>query len=148
VEKFWKGISNPIFLKLPNGVQQKIFWVENNGDIWFQKNWENFAKSLKYGNLLTFKYIGGSYFKVKIFGVNALEIDYSNIKSVDEGPEATKEAKEIVELSDDSLDESEKPKQSQMTTNGKRKMSIDIDTLMQKFPGDFLFFFPSFLVQI
>ncbi|RHN78230.1 putative transcription factor B3-Domain family [Medicago truncatula] len=131
VEKYWKGISNPIFLKLPNGVQQKIFWVENNGDIWFQKNWDNFAKSLKYGNLLTFKYIGGSYFKVKIFGVNALEIDYSNIKSVDEVVEATKEDKEIVDLTD----ESEIPKEAQMMTNGKRKMSIDIDTLKQKFPG-------------
>jgi hypothetical protein len=132
VEKYWKGISNPIFLKFPNGVQQEIFWVENNGDIWFQKNWDNFAKSLKYGNLLIFKYIGGSYFKVKIFGVNALEIDYSNIKSVDEVVEARKEDKEIVDLTD----ESEIPKEAQMITNGKRKMSIDIDTLKQKFPGE------------
>jgi len=73
VDKFWKGISNPIFLKFPNGVQQKIFWVENSGDIWFQKIWDHFAKSLKSGNLLTFKYIGRSFFKVKIFGVDALE---------------------------------------------------------------------------
>ncbi|KAK2399837.1 B3 domain-containing transcription factor VRN1 [Trifolium repens] len=26
VEKYWKEISNPIFLRFPNGVEQKIFW--------------------------------------------------------------------------------------------------------------------------
>ncbi|XP_039686019.1 B3 domain-containing protein_Os12g40080-like [Medicago truncatula] len=150
VEKYWKGISNPIFIKFPNGVQQEIFWVERNGDIWFQKNWESFAKFLKYGYLLTFKFIGGSYFKVKIFGANTLEINYSNIKSVDEGAEDTKEeGKESDESSDDeateeshedsdessdeSSDEVEMPKQVQR--NGKRKVSMDFDTTQPKFSG-------------
>jgi len=132
VEKYWKGISNPIFLKFPNGVQQEIFWVESNGDIWFQKNWESFAKFLKYGYLLTFKFIGGSYFKVKIFGANTLEINYANIKSFDEGAEDTEEGiesdesgddEESVEVGDESSDEVEIPKQAQRTRNGKRKFS-------------------------
>jgi len=157
VEKYWKGISNPIFLKFPNGVEQKIFWVESNGDIWFQKNWESFAKPFKYGYLLTFKFIGGSYFKVKIFGANTLEINYSNIKSVDEGAEDTEEGKERDESSDDevtkeaqesdessdeeaieegeesdeesneSSDEVETPNQTQRTRNGKRKFSGEFD---------------------
>jgi len=155
VEKYWKGISNPIFLKFPNGVEQKIFWVESNGDIWFQKNWESFAKFFKYGYLLTFKFIGGSYFKVKIFGANTLEINYSKIKSVDEGAEATKEGKEndessdaeatekgeeSDESSDEASDESvEMPKQAQR--NGKRKVSMDFDTTQPKFSGDFSLFF-------
>ncbi|RHN78224.1 putative transcription factor B3-Domain family [Medicago truncatula] len=133
VDKYLKGISNPIFLIFPNGVEQKIFWVKSNGDIWFQKNWESFAKPFKYGYLLTFKFIGGSYFKVKIFGANTLEISYSNIKSVDEGAEDTKEAQESDEEateegeeSDESDEESDKvemPKKAQRTINDKRKFS-------------------------
>ncbi|KAK2411293.1 B3 domain-containing transcription factor VRN1 [Trifolium repens] len=135
VEKFWKGISNPIFLRFPNGVQQKIFWVKDNGDILFQKNWNQFAKSLKYGNLLTFKYKGGSCFKVKIFCVNALEINYSNIKSIVDEEEvveaAEEEAKETIEVSD----ESEIPMQAQRTGNGKRKINMDLDSTQQKLSG-------------
>ncbi|XP_045792385.1 B3 domain-containing protein At1g49475-like isoform X2 [Trifolium pratense] len=136
VEKFWKGISNPIFLRFPNGVQQEIFWVKkSNSEIWFQKNWDQFAKSLKYGNLLTFKYIGGSCFKVKIFCANALEINYSNIKSIVDEEQvveaAVEEAKEIVEVSD----ESEIYMQAQKTGNGKRKINMDLDSTQQKLSG-------------
>jgi hypothetical protein len=142
VELFWKGISNPIFLRFPNDVQQEIFWVEkSNGDIMFQKNWDQFAKSLKYGNLLTFKYIGGSCFKVKIFCVNALEINYSNIKSIVDEEEvveaAEEEAKETIEVSD----ESEIPMQAQRTGNGKRKINMDLDSTQQKLSGQFIIAF-------
>ncbi|KAK2453696.1 B3 domain-containing transcription factor VRN1 [Trifolium repens] len=108
VEKYWKGISNPIFLRFPNGVEQKIFWKkESNGDVCFEKNWENFAKPLKCGSLLTFKHNGGPYFKVKIFGE---EINYFNIKSVEVKEEEDVEgaAKEVIDLSEDEgHDESE-----------------------------------------
>ncbi|XP_045802904.1 B3 domain-containing protein At3g17010-like [Trifolium pratense] len=110
VEKYWKGMSNPIFLRFPNGVEQQIFWGESNtnDDICFQKNWENFAKCLKYGNLLTFKHIGGPYFMVNIFGVNGLEINYSNVKSIVD----QQVAKEIA-------------KQPQRKSNIKREISAD-----------------------
>jgi len=141
VENFWKRMSNPIFLKFPNGVQQEIFWVESNGDIWFQKNWDNFAKFLKFGYLLTFKYVGGSYFKVKIFGASTLEINYSNIKSVDEVVEATEKTKEVDQVSGDSdksLDEGEVPTQAQKTRkNFKRKINVDLDTTQPNFSGEF-----------
>ncbi|XP_058759764.1 B3 domain-containing protein REM23-like isoform X2 [Vicia villosa] len=110
VKKYWKGTSNPIFFRLPNGVQHKIFWEERDGDVWFQKNWKDFAKCLKYGDILTFKHTGGAYFKVKIFGRNSLEINYSNIKCLDE----------VVDLSDD---ESEERTQTQKRKNGKRKVA-------------------------
>jgi len=133
VENFWKRISNPIFLQFPNGVQQEIFWVESNGDIWFQKNWESFAKFLKYGYLLTFKYICGSYFKVKIFGANTLEINYSNIKSVEEVVEASEKAKEGVEVSGDC----DKSLAQRTRKYGKRKNSVDLDTTQPIFSGEF-----------
>jgi hypothetical protein len=136
VEKYWKGISNPVVLSLPNGAQQKIFWVKCDGNIWFQKNWEKIAKFLKVGYAVVFKYKGGSYFKVKIFGVNTLEIDYSNIKFIED---EIFEGKEVVEVSDDSdksLDEHEIPTQTRRTKNGKRKMNMDSNANHQNISGD------------
>ncbi|XP_045805712.1 B3 domain-containing transcription factor VRN1-like isoform X1 [Trifolium pratense] len=96
VKNHWKEISNPVVLKLPNNDRHKISWVKRDGDIWLQKNWENIAKFLKLGFVVVFKYKGRSYFKVKIFGLNTLEIDYSNItKFIDESCEV------IVDDSDD-----------------------------------------------
>ncbi|KAL5056794.1 hypothetical protein RYX36_028398 [Vicia faba] len=124
VQKYWKGTSNPIFLRLPNGVQHKIFWEERDGDIWFQKNWKEFAKFLKYGYFLTFKHTGGSYFKVKIFDLSSLEINYSNIRCLDQVLESEQGTKVIVDLSDDeSLNESEERTQTQKRKNGKTKVA-------------------------
>ncbi|XP_045805193.1 putative B3 domain-containing protein Os03g0621600 [Trifolium pratense] len=75
VEKYWKGVPNPIVIILPNGAQQEIFWAKRDGDIWFKKNWDKISKFLKFGYLVIFKYIGGASFKLKIFGINCLEID-------------------------------------------------------------------------
>ncbi|XP_050889720.1 B3 domain-containing transcription factor VRN1-like [Lathyrus oleraceus] len=135
VGKYWKAISNPVFLILPNGVEHKVFWVEHDSDIWFQKNWEKLAKFLKDNYFLTFKYIGQSYFKVNIYDTSSLEIDYSRIKFVSEVGEGIKEAEEIIEVNDNrdkSLDESEPSMQVQMTkVNGKRK-TMDFDPTHEK----------------
>ncbi|XP_039686024.1 B3 domain-containing transcription factor VRN1 [Medicago truncatula] len=120
VEKYWKRIPNPVILRLPNGAQKKIFWVERDGNIWLKRNWENFAKSLKRGYALVFKYIGGPYFKVKIFGHNTLEKDYSNIKFIDESCEGREEVQEVVELSDDNVNSAGT---SQRRKSGKRKIN-------------------------
>ncbi|XP_045798411.1 uncharacterized protein LOC123892613 [Trifolium pratense] len=122
-EKYWKGTPNPIILRLPNDFEQEISWVESNGKILFQKNWKGFAKQVSHGCVLTFKYIGGSHFKVKIFGPNGLEINYADIKSVNEEVvEVTEKVTEIIEVRDDeSDDEIEILKQAQRTRNGKRK---------------------------
>ncbi|PNX74822.1 B3 DNA-binding domain protein, partial [Trifolium pratense] len=95
-EKYWKGTPNPIILRLPNDFEQEISWVESNG---------------------------GSHFKVKIFGPNGLEINYADIKSVNEEVvEVTEKVTEIIEVRDDeSGDEIEILKQAQRTRNGKRK---------------------------
>ncbi|CAJ2674180.1 unnamed protein product [Trifolium pratense] len=78
VEKYWKGIPNPVVITLPNGVQQPLFWVKRDHHIWLLKNWDKIAKFLKIGYLALFKYMGGSCFQLNIFGLNSLEIDYSN----------------------------------------------------------------------
>jgi hypothetical protein len=131
VELHWKNVSNPVVFILPNGATQKIYWVKHNGNIWFQKNWEKFAKFLEFSYIVNFEYIGGSYFNISIFGLNSLEIDYSNINFIDEvvndeinyGGETRK--KSAVEVSDDdsdkSLDECEVLIQTQRTKNGKRR---------------------------
>ncbi|CAJ2674185.1 unnamed protein product [Trifolium pratense] len=114
-EKYWKGTPNPIILKLPNGYEQEMSWVERNGEILFQKNWKTFSKdlNLSHGCVLTFKYIGGSHFKVKVFGPKCLEINYSDIRSENED---VVEAKEIIEEVSDEI-----PMQAQRKRNGKRK---------------------------
>ncbi|KAK2453694.1 B3 domain-containing transcription factor VRN1 [Trifolium repens] len=93
-DTYWKGTPNPIILILPNGFEEKIFWEES-----------------------------GSYFKVKIFGPNGLElINHPSIKSVNEKVvEAKKKGKEIIEVTDESEDDIETPMQAQKTRNGKRK---------------------------
>jgi hypothetical protein len=59
VEKHWKGISNPVVLKLPNnGARQEIYWEKRDDGIWLRKNWEKIAKFLKLGYLVVFNYIG------------------------------------------------------------------------------------------
>jgi hypothetical protein len=148
VEKYWKGISNPIFLRFPNGVEQKIFWKEeSNGDVCFEKNWENFAKPLKCGSLLTFKHNGGPYFKVKIFGK---EINYFNIKPVEVKEEDVEgaAAKEVIDLSEDeSHDESEEEEESDyefeivkkpQRRTSKRKIHMDLDSTQQNFSSEFV----------
>ncbi|WJX11486.1 hypothetical protein P8452_02097 [Trifolium repens] len=121
VEKYWNGIPNPVAITLPNGVQQELVWVKRDGDIWFRKNWEKIAKYLKFGFVVYFKYMGGSCFQLEIFGLDCLEIDYSNIKF-------KRKAQEFIQMSDESDDdsdagESQIHKQFQRTQNGKRKFS-------------------------
>lgn len=149
MEKYWKGISNPVLLILPNGVEHKVYWVEREGDIWFQKNWEKLAKFLKCNYFLTFKFICKSHFKVKIYDTSTLEIDYSRIKFVSEVDEGVKEAEGIIEVSDNrdnSLDESEPSKPIQMTkVYGKRK-TRDFDLTHEKNSGEFICI--SFLLHV
>jgi hypothetical protein len=89
VERYWKDVSNPISLRLPNESVCKMYWVQFGDDIWLQ-DWKKFARSLRCGDLLVFQYKGGSDFHVIIFDDSKLEIDYSSVIFNDE-----QEAKEI-----------------------------------------------------
>ncbi|KAK2399802.1 B3 domain-containing transcription factor VRN1 [Trifolium repens] len=78
VERYWKDVSNPISLRLPNDSMCKMFWVQFGDDIWLQ-DWKKLAWSLRCGDLLVFQYKGGSDFHVIIFDDSKLEIDYSSM---------------------------------------------------------------------
>ncbi|KAK2453679.1 B3 domain-containing transcription factor VRN1 [Trifolium repens] len=83
VERYWKDVSNPISLRLPNDSMCKMFWVQFGDDIWLQ-DWKKLARSLRCGDLLVFQYKGGSDFHVIIFDDSKLEIDYSSVICNDE----------------------------------------------------------------
>ncbi|KAK2399812.1 B3 domain-containing transcription factor VRN1 [Trifolium repens] len=83
VESYWKDVSNPISLKLPNGSDCKMYWVQQGNDR--LHNWKRFARSLRCGELLVFQYKGGSDFHVIIFDDSKLEIDYSKANRNREG---------------------------------------------------------------
>jgi hypothetical protein len=102
VERYWKNVSNPISLKLPNESVCKIFWVQLGDDVWLL-DWKRFARSLRCGDLLVFRYKGGSDFHVIIFDDSKLEIDYSSMIFNDE-QEANESEDDVIEITDESDD--------------------------------------------
>jgi hypothetical protein len=113
VERYWKNVSNPISLKLPNESVCKIFWVQLGDDVWLL-DWKRFARSLRCGDLLVFRYKGGSDFHVIIFDDSKLEIDYSSMifndeqeanESNDDEQEAKESDDDVIEITDESDDD-------------------------------------------
>ncbi|KAJ7961895.1 B3 domain-containing protein [Quillaja saponaria] len=80
VMKYGADLSNLVFLKLPNGEEWKVNLTKQDGEVWFQNGWKEFAEhySLAHGHLLVFRYEKTSYFHVHIFDVSAIEIDYTD----------------------------------------------------------------------
>ncbi|XP_061364740.1 B3 domain-containing transcription factor VRN1-like [Gastrolobium bilobum] len=76
--RYGGGLSNPVFVKPPDGTEWKVYWTKQNGEIWFEKGWKEFAEKycLDNGYLVVFKYEGTSQFDVVILDQSALEIDY------------------------------------------------------------------------
>ncbi|XP_057426920.1 B3 domain-containing transcription factor VRN1-like [Lotus japonicus] len=77
-EKYGGALSNPVLLKPPDGTDWKVYWTKQNGEVWFQKGWNEFAQnySLDHGHLVVFKYGGTPHFDVLILDQSALEIHY------------------------------------------------------------------------
>jgi hypothetical protein len=79
VRRHWKGITNPVTLRLPNSTEKKVFWEKTSDyDIWFCNGWKEFTNYLSLGDLqiLVFRYQGNSLFNVIGFGKCGLEIKY------------------------------------------------------------------------
>lgn len=76
--RYGSGLSNPVFLKPPDGKEWKMHQTKHDNEIWFQEGWKEFASfySLDEGHLVLFKYEGTCQFDVHIFDKSALEIDY------------------------------------------------------------------------
>ncbi|XP_027913193.1 B3 domain-containing transcription factor VRN1-like isoform X2 [Vigna unguiculata] len=106
------GMSNPVFLNLPDCTEWKIQWTKHDGEIWFQEGWKEFATrySLDHGHMLFFEYVGISRFDVHICDKSAVEIDYrshfthdnpdNSVETLDE--QFHDETDNIVQISDDS----------------------------------------------
>ncbi|QCE08698.1 hypothetical protein DEO72_LG9g3727 [Vigna unguiculata] len=59
---------NPVFLRPPDGTEWKVHWTEQNGEIWFEKGWKEFAEnnSLDHGHFVFFTFDGTSKIDVLI----------------------------------------------------------------------------------
>ncbi|QHO04622.1 hypothetical protein HN51_060722 [Arachis hypogaea] len=69
-EKYGSGLSNPLYLKPPDGTEWRVEWINHDGGILFKKGWKEFVAyySLNHGHLLWFEYnIGTSHMEVYIF---------------------------------------------------------------------------------
>jgi len=138
VERYWRDVSNPISLRLPNESECKMFWVQRGDDIWLM-NWKIFAWSLRCGDLLVFQYKGGSDFHVIILDDSKLEIDYSSMKCNDEQDsnqickqEEESDDNDCVEISNDTATAT-----PQGTNIYKRK--INMNSTKQKVSGKFIY---------
>ncbi|XP_061364739.1 B3 domain-containing transcription factor VRN1-like [Gastrolobium bilobum] len=80
------GLSNPVFIRPPDGSGWKVYWTKQNDEVWFEKGWKEFVEnySLDHGYLVMFKYEGTSQFDVLILDQSALEIDYPSNDNCDE----------------------------------------------------------------
>jgi len=64
------NLSNPVFLKAPDGIKWKVYWTKDDGGrIWLNKGWKEFAThySLRYGHMVMFKYKETHNLDVMIF---------------------------------------------------------------------------------
>lgn len=119
MRKYEERLTNPIFLKLPNGAEWKINLEKRDGEVWFQKGWKNFVDdlSLSHGHMLVFGHEGTSHFHVLICDMSATEIDYP-FNKVD-GKRA-------------SNDEELRPTKTRRT-NGNNKVESNFATFHQKY---------------
>ncbi|RHN78217.1 putative transcription factor B3-Domain family [Medicago truncatula] len=129
VEKYWKGVSNPISLKFPNDSECKMNWVLRDNDIWLL-NWKKFARSLRCGDLLVFQYKGGSDFHVIILDDSKLEIDYSSMRFNDH-QDSYKHCKQEEESDDDCVE---------ILNNMNATQGTNMNATKQKVSGKFNYF--------
>ncbi|TKY50756.1 B3 domain-containing transcription factor VRN1 [Spatholobus suberectus] len=85
-KRYGGGLSNPLFIKPPDGTEWKVHWTKQNGEVWFEKGWKEFVEnySLDHGHLVFFKYGGTSQVDVLILEQSALEIDYPSCDAPEE----------------------------------------------------------------
>jgi hypothetical protein len=136
VESYWKDVSNPISLKLPNGSDCKMYWVQQGNDIWLQ-NWKRFARSLRCGELLVFQYKGGSDFHVIIFDDSKLEIDYSSMRYNDDKEEEEERENNEQPLKKQKINSNDIATTTASTTQG---TNIDKNGTQQNVLGKLIYF--------
>jgi len=76
--KYGGGLPNPLFMKLPDGSEWEVNRAKDNGEIWLEKGWKEFAEhfSLDQGCFVCFRYDGTSKVHVRIMDQSGVEIEY------------------------------------------------------------------------
>jgi hypothetical protein len=81
----------------------------SNGKAWLDKGWVDFVDkySIKCGYFLVFKYEGGSRFRVRIFDLSTMEIDYPNSSAGTSAGTSNKKAGErkVVDVKEEDSDD-------------------------------------------
>ncbi|KAJ1436293.1 DNA-binding barrel domain superfamily [Sesbania bispinosa] len=123
--RYGGNLSDPVFLKPPDGTGWKIELVKQNGEVWFGKGWEKFAQnySLDHGYLVLFTYKGTCQFDVVILGKSALEIDYPLCNTFDQDQSVDDESVEILdELPNKDAEAGQKPFYSHKKMRGENEI--------------------------
>lgn len=97
MSKHWRGIKNPVTLRLPNGTEWEVSWTKlEDGDVLFCNGWKQFSEylSLNVSQFVVFQYEGNSCFNLIVFDKTALEIKYPLRETDDEGEEEADQSSE------------------------------------------------------
>ncbi|XP_020969277.1 B3 domain-containing transcription factor VRN1-like isoform X4 [Arachis ipaensis] len=87
--KYGSGLSNPLYLKPPDGTEWRVNWTNHDGRTLFKRGWKEFVAyySLDDGHVLWFDYnIGTSHIEVQIFDMSGLQIEYPANDQIKEHP--------------------------------------------------------------
>ncbi|KAF5189722.1 B3 domain-containing transcription factor vrn1 [Thalictrum thalictroides] len=78
IRNFGKELANVVVLKVPSKKHWEVELVEDEGQVWFQNDWQRFMEyhSISVGHFLVFRYDGNSQFSVVILDTTASEIEY------------------------------------------------------------------------
>jgi len=121
--KYGANLSNPVFLKVPDGIEWEICWTKSAGEIWLEKGWKEFVDyySIAHGHLLVFKYQQTCKLKVKIFDATAVEIDYPSHNTENRSAPVLIEVSSTTSCPSDSSDETTSWTPSSETTSKKQR---------------------------
>ncbi|XP_015946762.2 B3 domain-containing transcription factor VRN1 [Arachis duranensis] len=87
--KYGSNLSNPLYLKPPDGTEWRVDWIIHDGGILFKEGWKEFVAyySLDDGHVLRFEYnIGTSHIEVQISDMSGLQIKYPVNDQIKEHP--------------------------------------------------------------
>ncbi|XP_020988908.2 B3 domain-containing protein At1g49475 [Arachis duranensis] len=87
--KYGSDLSNPLYLKPPDGTEWRVDWIIHDGGILFKEGWKEFVAyySLDDGHVLWFEYnIGTSRIEVQISDMSGLQIEYPVNDQIKEHP--------------------------------------------------------------
>jgi len=99
-------LSNPVFMKPPDGTEWEVQWTKQNGEVWFEKGWKEFVENyfLDHGHLVFFNYEGTSQIHVLILDHTTLEIHYPSSHTREENDNLVQSDDESVQVLEEGPD--------------------------------------------